>query len=76
MGWESYNVVRFNSGPLLHGQTKIPQLKSAYNSLIIDPRGLQCETNLKEIMGWEFLDVMRFHLSFLYLKVLFIKKKI
>ena len=26
--------------PLLEGQTRIAELKSAYNSLIIDPRGL------------------------------------
>ena len=28
------------------GQTRTAKLKSAYNSLIIGPRGLQCETNL------------------------------
>ena len=28
------------------GQTKIGKLKSANNSLIIGPRGSQCETNL------------------------------
>ena len=27
-------------GPLLQGQTKIAKFKSAYNSLIIGPRGL------------------------------------
>ena len=46
MGWESFDVVRFDLGPLLQGQTWIAKLKSAVNSLIIDPRGLQCETNL------------------------------
>ena len=46
MGWESSDVVRFDFGPLLQGQTRIAKLKSAYNSLIIGPRGLQCETNL------------------------------
>ena len=40
MGWESVDVVRFNLGPLLQGQTRIAQLKSAYNSLIIGLRGL------------------------------------
>ena len=25
--------------------------------LVIDPRGLQCETNLQDIMGWESSDV-------------------
>ena len=39
------------SGPLLQGQTRIAKLKSAYNSLIIDPRGLQCETNSYKILG-------------------------
>ena len=37
-------------GPL-QGQTKIANLKRAYNSLTIGPRGLKCETNLWEIMG-------------------------
>ena len=46
MGWESFDVVRFDLGPLLQGQTRIAKLNSAYNSLIIGPRGLQCETNL------------------------------
>ena len=46
MGWESFGVVRFDLGPLVQGQTRIAKLKSAYNLLIIGPRGLQCETNL------------------------------
>ena len=46
MGWESFDVVRFNLGPLLQGHKGIAKIKSAYNSLIIGPRGLQCETNL------------------------------
>ena len=46
MGWESFYVVRFDLGPLLQGQTRIAKLKRAYNSLVIGPRGLQCETNL------------------------------
>ena len=37
---ESSDVVRFDLGPLLQGPTRIAELKSAYNSLIIDPRGL------------------------------------
>ena len=40
MGWESSGVVGFDLGPLLQGQTSIDKLKSAYNSLIIGPRGL------------------------------------
>ena len=38
-------------------------MNSAYISLIIGPRGLQCETNLWEIMGWESSDVDRFYLG-------------
>ena len=40
MGWESFGVVIFDLGPRLQGQTRIAKLKSAYNSLIIGPRGL------------------------------------
>ena len=40
MGWESSGVVRFDLGPLLQGQSRIAKVKSAYNSLIIGPRGL------------------------------------
>ena len=40
MGWESFGMVRIDLGPLLQGQTKIAKLKSAYNSLIIGPRGV------------------------------------
>ena len=45
MGWESFGVVRFDLG-LLQGQMRIAKPKSAYNSLIIGPRCLQCETKL------------------------------
>ena len=40
MDWESSGVVGFDLGPLLQGQTWIAKLKSAYNLLIIGPRGL------------------------------------
>ena len=41
--------------------TRIAKFKSAYNSRIIGPGGLQCETNLQEkIMGCESFDVVRF----------------
>ena len=40
MGWESSGVVQLDLGPLLQGQMRIAKLKSAYNSLIISPRGL------------------------------------
>ena len=40
MGWESSGVVGFDLWPLRLGQTRIAKGKSAYNSLIIGPRGL------------------------------------
>ena len=40
MGWDSSGLVRFDLGPLLQGQTRIAKPKSAYNSLIIGPKGL------------------------------------
>ena len=40
MGWESFGVVGFDLRPLLQGQTRLAKFKSAYNSLIIGPRGL------------------------------------
>ena len=57
MGWESSDVVRLDLEPLLQGQTRTAKLKIAYNSFIIDPRGLQCETNLQDIVGRESSDV-------------------
>ena len=51
MSWESFGVVGFDLGPLLQSQMRIAKLQSADNSLIIDPRGLQCETNSYEILG-------------------------
>ena len=35
MGRESFDAVKFDLGPLLHSQTRIAKVKSAYNSLII-----------------------------------------
>ena len=34
-----------------------PNLKGLVNLFIIDPRGLQCETNLQDIVGFESSDV-------------------
>ena len=44
-------MVRFDLEPRLERQMRIAKLKSAYYFFIIGPRGLQCETNLLEIMG-------------------------
>ena len=46
MGWEPSGVVEFDLRPLLQGQMRIGKLKSAYNSLIIGPRGLGWCTNI------------------------------
>ena len=40
MSWESSGVARFDLGTLLEGQMRTAKFKSAYNSLIIGPRGL------------------------------------
>ena len=40
MGRESFGVIRFALRPLRQGQMRIAKYKSAYNSLIIGPRGL------------------------------------
>ena len=66
MGWESSGVERFDLGPPLQGQTRIAKIKSAYNSLIVGPRGLQCKTNLLKILSCEFSDVVRFELGPLF----------
>ena len=63
MGWKSSSVDRFDLGPPLQGQMRIVKLKSAYNSLIVGPRGLQCEAKLQEIMSGEFSDVVEFDLG-------------
>ena len=43
--------------------THIADFKSAYISLIIGPRSLQCETNLLEIICCESSGVVRFDLG-------------
>ena len=48
MDWESFGVVGFDLGPVLQGQTRIAKLKSAYNSLIIGPRGLGCRPSYRK----------------------------
>ena len=56
-------MVRFDLGSLFQCQTRTAKLKSAYNLLIIDPKCLQCETNLYEIMCCESSVVVRFDLG-------------
>ena len=45
MGWESFDVFRFDLEPL-QGHTRIVKLKSAYNLPIIGPKGLGLQSNL------------------------------
>ena len=48
MGWKSFGVAGFDLEPLLQGKMRIAKLKSAYNSLIIDPRGYNAKpTHMK-----------------------------
>ena len=55
MGWESVDVVRFDLGPLPQGQMRIAKLKSAYNSLIIGPRGLEWKPTYRKSLAGNLL---------------------
>ena len=55
MGWESFGVVGFNLGPLLQGQMKMAKFNSAYNSLIIGPRGLGWSTTYRKLWAGNLL---------------------
>ena len=48
MGWESADVVRFDLGPLLQGQMRVAKLKSVDTLLIICPRDLKWQSNLRK----------------------------
>ena len=63
MGWKSFGVVRFDLGPLIQGQTRIAKLKRAYNSLIIGPRGLQCEPTYRKLWAGNLLMLSDLTLS-------------
>ena len=53
MGCESFDVVRFDLGPLLQGQMRVAKLKSAYNLLIIEKKMLFIfETILFGLFQW------------------------
>ena len=56
-------MVRLDLGPLLQDQMIVVKLKSAYNSLIIGPRSLGCESKLLKIIGWESFGGVRFDLG-------------
>ena len=52
MGCESFDVVRFDLGPLLQGQMMVAKLKSAYNLLIIEKMLFIFETILVSLFWW------------------------
>ena len=56
MGWESSGVVGFDLGPLIQGQMRIAKLKSAYNGLIIGPRGYR-KSWAGNLLMWSDLTV-------------------
>ena len=63
MRWESSGVVEFDLGPLLEGQMRTAKLKSAYNLLIIGPRGFGALS-----LRWiQFASVFRCARSCLYI---------
>ena len=53
---ESFDVVRFNLGPLLQGQM-IAKVKGAYNSLIIGPRGTYRKSWAANLLMWSDLTL-------------------
>ena len=63
MGWESSDVDGFDLGPILQGQTRITKLKSAYNSLIIGPRGFVMVNQPMGNHAWESFGVVEFDLQ-------------
>ena len=65
MGWDSSGVVGFDLGPLIQGPTRTAKLKSAYNSLIICPRGFGALS-----LRWiQFASVLRCARSSLIMKL-------
>ena len=70
MFWESSGVVGFDLGPLLEGQMRTAKLKSAYNSLIIGPRGFGALS-----LWWiQFASVLRCARSSSYLSRINVNK--
>ena len=66
MRWESSGVVGFDLWSLLEGQMRTAKLKSAYNSLIIGPRGFGTLS-----LRWiQFASVLRCSSSSLLLYIL------
>ena len=52
MGSESFDVIRFDLGPIFQGQMRIAKISSAYISFIRFPRGLQCHQPIGNLLIW------------------------
>ena len=70
MGWESSGVVGFDLGPLLEGQMRTAKLKSAYNLLIIGPRGFGA-LSLRWIQFASVVRCARSSYMYIYIIVIF-----
>ena len=61
MGWESFDVVLFDLGPLLQGQTRIAKLKSAYNLLLViqawDGKPTYRKSWVWNLLVWSYLTL-------------------
>ena len=55
MSWESFGLVGFDLRPLIQGQTRIARLKSAYNWLIIGPRGWDGKPTYRKSWAWNLV---------------------
>ena len=82
MGWESSGVVGFDLGPLLHGQTRIAKVETAYqtckqsnrsNRKVIDWSQLRCNSNrLKFFKCNSNSNRLKFYLLHLLLSIIFL----
>ena len=63
--WESFSDVKFDLGPLLQGQIREGQHKSAYISLIIGSRGFYGTVNLYETICYKSFGDVKFDLGLL-----------
>ena len=64
MGWgESFGVVRFDLGPLLQGQTRIPKLKVLIARLLLVLEVCNVKPACRQSWGKESFNVVRFDLG-------------
>ena len=60
MGCKSFDVVRFDLGPLLQGHTRIAKFKTAYISLIIGPKVSNVKPTYSKSWASKSSDEVRF----------------